>query len=129
MMKRVWCLALVSLVGLLSLGGITQGQADDPDKVDIRGTIKRATADEKANEVGSLLVVGALEKDTAYEQAIVSITKDTKIEILEGKDRKPAAFKDLKEGVRIQATFVGAVVRPTPVLATAGSILILPAKK
>ena len=108
---------------------MTQGQGDSPGKADIRGTIKRASTGGKANEVGSLLVVGTFEKDTAYEQAIVSITKDTKIEIFKGKDRKPATFKDLKQGVRIQATFVGPVVRPTPVLATAGHILILPAKK
>ena len=107
----------------------TPGQDEKPAKVDIRGTIKKVAALGLKDVIGSIRVEGMKEKDTEYDKAIVRIVRKTKIEKLEGKERKPATFKDLKEGTIVQAVFDGPVAESYPVQATAGAILILPAKK
>lgn len=128
-MKRVSSVLVFCMAGLVATGSVSLGQGEKPAKADIRGTIKKVTALGLKDVIGSIMVDGMKEKDTEYDKAFVRITKKTKIEKLEGKERKPATFKDLKEGAVVEAVFDGPVAESYPVQAIAGAVLILPAKK
>ncbi len=112
----------------LCLGFLT-ADAADAAKVDIRGTITRLNpgddATRKEGILGYLLVEGQKEKDTEHDKARIRVTDKTKIERLVEGARKPAEFKDLKRGMKVQATFTGPVAESYPVQAAAGTILIL----
>jgi hypothetical protein len=114
---------LVTMFGAAALG-LDQGIV--PGKVAIRGNITKVTAVGNKDVLGTIRVEGEKDKDTEYDKAVVRVTKKTTVEKLEDKERKAATFKDLMEGARVQATFVGPVAESYPVQATAGSILILP---
>ena len=117
------CIALVACCGALAAA---QNAAD---KADIRGRVTNQTAAgeeaRKKGVLGTVLIEGAKEKDTGFDKASVRVTDKTKIEKLDGKERKPAKFEDLKKGARVQAVFTGPVAESYPVQATAGAVLIL----
>lgn len=119
---------------LLALALIAPAFAQDKekDKVSIRGTPASVSpADEdgkKAGILGTLLMEGRKDKDTEYDKAMVKVTKATRIFTQVGKELKPAAFDDLKPGVRLEIQFQGPVAESFPVQATAGKIIILPGR-
>ena len=62
----------------------------DQKKPDIRGAITKLTPGKKA--LGTLLIEGKVKND----KALVTVNNETKLFKLDGKDRKPAKFEDLK---------------------------------
>ena len=100
-----------------------------PPKADIRGKVEKVIAGKAKGIVGSILVEGAKEKDTAYDKAAVTLTSKTKFYKWEDGKKKDAKFSDLKVGTLVQCNFTGPVAESYPVQATASEVLILPAKK
>jgi beta-N-acetylhexosaminidase len=121
--------ALVLAGVLLAAPGRPLPADDKADKVDVRGKVTTVTAAaddvKKQGLLGTLLVEGDKDKAVTYDKASVKVTDKTKIEKLDGKDRKEAKFEDIKKGARVEATFTGPVADSYPVQATARSILIL----
>jgi beta-N-acetylhexosaminidase len=116
---------------LLAGGHGATAQADG--KVDIRGNITRVN---KLNEgqkgqgiLAVVLIEGKQEPNTGYEKAVVKITQKTKLWKQAGDKKKPAMATELKVGTRVEAVFTGPVAESFPVQATAGEVVILPAKE
>src|SRR5262245_17414638 len=124
MRRSILCFAVIGL--LLTLGAAT---AQDGVKADIRGAIGKVTPGKPGgNILGTVFVEGKVEKGvTGYDKAHIKVTPKTKIEKLDGKDRRKATFADLKIGVKVQVNFTGPVLESYPVQATAGDVLILEA--
>ena len=104
---------------------------DEGIAFDIRGTIKKVDLKPPrapANVLALITVEAAkMDKDSLYAKASVKVTAATKIVAADAKEGKPAALKDLKEGMRIEVVFVGLVINDRePVEGTAGKIVILP---
>jgi hypothetical protein len=81
----------------------------------IRGTISSVTG-------ASILIEGAIEADTSYDKASVTITEDT--DVFSG-DGSRADLAILQEGMRVEAWFTGAVAESYPVQATASAVRVL----
>ena len=110
-----------------SLGGhIEPGPPLPIHKIDIRGsisTIREASEDHKNRGVfASVLIEGALELDTLVDRAVVTITRDTRIQ---NQDGQSLGIEALQTGIRVQALFSGPVMESYPVQATASEIVIL----
>jgi beta-N-acetylhexosaminidase len=114
---------------LLAAFGLRLPADDKADKVDVRGKVSNVTAAaddlKKQGILGTVLVEGDKDKTVSYDKASVRITDKTKIEKLDGKERKEAKFDDIKKGAVVEATFTGPVAESYPVQAAAKSILIL----
>jgi beta-N-acetylhexosaminidase len=97
-------------------------------EADIRGSITsiyKATEDSTGDVIGSILIEGNIEKDTEYDKASVTITKETRI--FESKSGKliKANFDSLKPNQRVQALFTGPVAESYPVQVRAKEVVIL----
>lgn len=95
-------------------------------KIDVRGsisTIQEASEDSKTRGIlASVLIEGALESDTAFDRAVVTITQDTWIL---GSDGQTLGIAALQTGLRVEALFTGPVMESYPVQVTASEIVIL----
>jgi hypothetical protein len=119
---------------VLLLGGATLSSGDQSQNetsVDVRGVIKKIELKgpkDQPDILGTILVEGSKdEKDVYYAAAKVKVTGGTKISRDDGKGPKPAAFKDLKEGQRVEVIFAGLVyIEKDPVEGKAGKVTILP---
>lgn len=115
--------SLPLVVGCTSAGTPVETSAD------IRGTITDLFRPEPSvaagDMVGSLLIEGAIEEDTGYDRAFVSVTEETQIFEQVGQSRRPVDFEALAVGQRVEARFLGPVMESYPVQATAVEIVIL----
>jgi len=97
--------------------------------VDIRGNItsihRADTQSQEKGIMGSILIEGAIEEDTGFEKASVTITEETRIFEGEGQERRTVTFEALQVGQRVEARFTGPVMESYPVQATAREIVIL----
>ncbi len=114
---------LVLLVGCGPTSGVEGREAD------IRGIIadiSPATPEGiQGGVVGAVLIEGAIEEDTTFDRAYVTVTDKTDIYRQDGERLRPASFADLAIGLRVQARFTGPVAESYPVQATASEIVIL----
>jgi apolipoprotein N-acyltransferase len=94
-------------------------------KADIRGNITNITKTTEQNIIGSILVEGNIEKDTKFDKASITITRQTRI--FEYKDSKlvKAHFASLQIGQKVQALFTGQVLESYPVQVKAIEVVIL----
>ena len=97
-------------------------------EADIRGNITsiyKAAEDSTGDIIGSILIEGDIEKDTEFDKASVTITKET--HIFESKSGKllKASFDSLKPNQRVQALFTGPVMESYPVQVKAKEVVIL----
>jgi len=97
-------------------------------EVDIRGIITniyKAAEDSTGDIIGSILIEGNIEKDTEFDKASVTISKETRI--FESKSGKliKASFDSLKPNQRVQALFTGPVLESYPVQVKAKEVVIL----
>jgi len=127
-MKRVRIVVLV--IGLLPLVlGCGRLRAIEAGGVDIRGDVTNIYwADVQRRErgiLGSILVEGILEKDTKFDKASISITDKTRIFEQRGPNRRPVTFEALDIGEKVEARFMGPVLKSHPVRAKALEIVIL----
>lgn len=118
-----------SLMGLVLLLGCALPGATPDGGVDIRGTITSIyQADAQSKEkgiIGSLLIEGAIEEDTEFDKASVTVTDKTRIFEEKGEERVVVGFDSLQVGQRVEARFTGPVMESYPVQATASEIVIL----
>jgi hypothetical protein len=95
-------------------------------KADIRGNITNITKNiEDKNIVGSILIEGNLERDTKYDKASVTITRQTHIFEYKNKKFIKADFASFKIGQKVQTLFTGQVLESYPVQAKAIEVVIL----
>jgi hypothetical protein len=103
-------------------------QAEGPD---IRGVVSRVSRKEKETEnpdrilIGSLLIEGTKEADTELDKAVVRVSDETAIFEMRGGERRRVTFDALKVGQRVEARFIGPVLRSYPAQARASEIVIL----
>jgi endonuclease/exonuclease/phosphatase family metal-dependent hydrolase len=102
-----------------------------PGKSDINGRIKkltRADAQTAGGSLGTILIEGSTQDAPRFDKAVVRITADTIISLIEGDEqshKKPISFDQLRPGDRISARFSpGPVLMSYPVQATAAEIII-----
>lgn len=117
-------IALMTL--LLGCGPFGAGESG---QVDIRGnitSIHRADAQsQEEGTMGTVLIEGAVEEDTEFDKASVTITEETRIFLQEGQERRAVTFEALQVGQRVEAQFTGPVMESYPVQTTAKEIVIL----
>jgi hypothetical protein len=95
-------------------------------KGDIRGNITNITKNtEDKNIIGSILMEGNLERDTKYDKASVTITRQTHIFEYNNKKFIKADFESFKIGQKVQALFTGQVLESYPVQVKAIEVVIL----
>ena len=97
-------------------------------EADIRGSITsiyKATEDSTGDIIGSILIEGNIEKDTEYDKASVTITKETRIFESKSGNLIKASFGSLKPNQRVQALFTGPVMESYPVQVKAKEVVIL----
>lgn len=90
-------------------------------KVDIRGEITQL--DKEDNKTTGMMVEGKIESDTAYDKAKVKINDNTKI--YDASTGKTLSAADLKEGMKVEVIFAGAVNYSYPVQAGAFEIRVI----
>lgn len=122
--------SVVLLLGLMvMLVACGPSGAEVGTQADIRGTItniNRADAQSGGKGIiGSVLIEGAIEEDTEFDKASVTITDKTGIFQQEGQGYSRVTFESLEIGQRVQARFTGPVMESYPVQATASEIVIL----
>ena len=102
-------------------------------KPDIHGPADKVTAANDATKkngiLGSMLIETPKDAKFAYDKAFVRVNNKTKIQKMNGKLVEDAKFEEIRNGVKVSVWFTGPVAESYPVQATAGRILILPAKK
>lgn len=96
--------------------------ACSPDTIGIRGKV---TSVSENGETMSMLVEGSVTKDTTFDKASVSVTKDTAIIIRENNVDKPGDKSAIKEGATVEVVFTGEVAESYPVQGTAKKVIIL----
>ena len=95
-------------------------------KADIRGKITNiAKNTEDKDIIGSILIGGNLERDTKYDKASVTITRQTHIFEYSNKKFIKADFESFKIGQKVQALFTGQVLESYPVQVKAIEVVIL----
>ena len=102
-----------------------RGLVTDIQKIDVQSSRKLAFG----RAIGSILVEGAIEDDTAFDKARISVTDQTRIFQQEQGERHAVTFDSLKIGkvlakVEVQFT-IGPVAESYPIQATAAEIVIL----
>ncbi len=130
--RLAWLLIglMTLLIGLMTLLlGCGPFGAGESGQVDIRGNItsihRADTQSQEKGIMGSILIEGAIEEDTQFDKASVTITEETRIFLQEGQERRPVTFEALQVGQRVEARFTGPVMESYPVQATAREIVIL----
>jgi hypothetical protein len=98
------------------------------NEADIRGiitNINKTVEDSTGDIIGTILIEGNIEKDTGYDKASVTITKETRI--LESKNGKliKVSLDSLKPNQRVQALFTGMIAESYPVQVRAKEVVIL----
>ena len=99
-----------------------------PGKADISGKIKkinRAEAAGNSDALGTILIEGSGQDKPRFDKAIVRVTTATSINLINGQERRPVSFDELRVGDRVSARFThGPVLMSYPVQATAAEIII-----
>jgi hypothetical protein len=96
------------------------------ERVDIRGIVTQIRrSDGQPKILGHILIEGTKESDTQFDKARVAVTTETTLFVERDGERKRATFTDLKEGQRVEASFIGPVMETYPVQAAAGEITLL----
>ena len=118
----VLCLGLLWL--LSSCGPAASVPSTNPA---IRGSItnRQPLTGAKNGILGSILIEGQLESDTAFDKAAVTITAQTRIFEQMGQERRPTTFEALQVGQQVEAWFDGPVAESYPVQARANDVVIL----
>ena len=108
-------LSLILLIGAIGCSNNTK------DSLGIRGEITQIILDDGKSVTG-ILVEGKVESDTVYDKARVRIAEDTVILKTTGQE---LSTKDLKEGMKVEVVFQGAVAESYPVQGQAKAIRVV----
>ena len=111
----------LALLGACTSGGDTAPTSGDPD---IRGVITSIT-DGSGDVVGSVRIEGAVDRDTAYDKAVVRVESDTPIFRQAGNAMMEVTFGNLTVGQTVEAWFTGPVAESYPVQVKASQIVIV----
>lgn len=115
------CLLLLSACTSTAVSPTPDQQ--DPDSIHIRGTVKNLVL---GKDGVTFLVEGSLDKDTLYDKASVTATRNTNVTIKGVNTLVALDFTEIKEGQLVEITFTGAVAESYPVQAQASVITIIP---
>ncbi|HOL17196.1 MAG TPA: hypothetical protein PLY40_02785 [Bacillota bacterium] len=92
----------------------------------IRGKVEGLTLSENSLDItGFILITGAADQETPYNQALVTVTGLTEIYILKEGRLKQARYEDIRNGSVLEVWFTGPVTASQPVQAEAKTVLIL----
>jgi hypothetical protein len=116
-------LILVSLLLFSACSPAAPPQSTEDPEIHIRGTVKNLI---QGKDGVTFLVEGSLDKDTQYDKASVTATKNTIVTIRGINTLVALDFTEVKEGQLVEITFTGAVAESYPVQAQASSITIIP---
>ena len=131
MIEMKYIALLVLLVGLLlALLGCSAIKETEVREVDIRGNIVEVhhidtPGSESGAILGAILIEGAIEADTKYDRASITITRETDIYEQRGQERFQVAFDDVAVGQRAEVRFAGPVRETYPFQGTAAELVIL----
>lgn len=114
-MKKI--LILISMMSLLTVGCSSD---NNQDKIDIRGKVTSMNID---GDNATILVEGKFEDDTNYDEAYVTVTKDTKVKKYDLDDSFNSS--ELELGFIVEVTFDGPVKETSPVQGTAKVLKII----
>ena len=128
-MRWIAMSVMLSLVVLVRADSEPEPKPVAPPKADIRGKVEARMFFKGKAEQGTLRIVGTKEKDTQYDQAVVTVPSTAKIYTWKGGKKVDAKYDDIKKGDLVQVTFTGDIRESFPIQATASEVLILPAKK
>lgn len=121
---------MLSLMLVLALTIRVNAQETKPDIHGPADKVTAANADaKKIGIIGSIFVEAPKDAKLAYDKASIRVLAQTKIQKMNGKLVEDAKFDEIKNGVKVSVWFTGPVAESYPVQATAGRILIFPAKK
>jgi beta-N-acetylhexosaminidase len=112
---------LLLILSLFLLIGAIGCNNDTKDSLGIRGDITQIILGDDESVTG-ILVEGKVESDTVYDKARVGIAKDTVILKTTGQEISP---EDLKEGMKVEVVFQGAVAESYPVQGQAKAIRVV----
>ena len=119
-------LKIVLLMGAILLFITGCSLSNIGTKADIRGNMTNiAKNTEDKNIIGSILKEGNLERDTKYDKASVTITRQTRIFEYKNKKLIKADFESFKIGQKVQALFAAQVLESYPVQVKAIEVIIL----
>lgn len=116
-------------IAALTLGCAGPG-AGPATGADIRGTITSlhyapAASDAPHAPRAWMLVEGAREPDTRFDRAAITLTKDARLFVQHGPERRVVDLDALQIGQRVEVRFSGPVRESYPVQATASEVVIL----
>ena len=124
LLKIVMLLGAILIITFLFIMGC--GLSNIGTKADIRGNITNISKNtEDKNIIGSILIEGNLERDTKYDKASVTITRQTRIFEYKNKKHVKADFESFKIGQKVQALFTSQVLESYPVQVKAIEVVIL----
>lgn len=124
-MKKI-IMAAVVIILLTVLGLKVYISHNTPEKSDIRGSITNISKADSKDVEGWILVEGAIEKDTGFDKASITVTNKTKIFQLDNNGVKSkVSFGSLKMDQKVEVQFTGPVRESYPVQADALEIRIL----
>ncbi|WP_042273907.1 DUF3221 domain-containing protein [[Clostridium] dakarense] len=116
-MKKL--LMLISIISLFTVG-CTSNNSNEKGKIDIRGKVTSINID---GDNSTILVEGKLEDDTNYDEAYITITKDTKIQKYDMDDSFNSS--ELELGFIVEVIFEGPVKETSPAQGTAKVLKII----
>lgn len=124
-MRKLNSSGVIAFAGMVACTlSITPASAQK--RADVRGIISHISrAENQKNVLGRILIEGTKDSDTQVDKANLYITTETKFFVEHDGEREPATIADLREGQRVEASFVGPVMESYPVQAKAGEITIL----
>jgi hypothetical protein len=124
LLKIILLLVTILIIAFLFITGCSLSSIGT--KADIRGKIINIDKNtEDRNIIGSILVEGNLERDTKYDKASVTITRQTHIFEYSNKKHIKADFESFKIGQKVQVLFTGQVLESYPVQVKAIEVVIL----
>jgi beta-N-acetylhexosaminidase len=96
------------------------------EQPDIRGTVEGLSDSMSSSDIsGFILIEGALEEDTKYDRALVTVRSSTRIYQQNGERLVKARYAHIRQSSVLEVWFTGPVAESYPVQADAGTIVIL----
>ena len=124
LLKIVLLIGALLAIAFLFITGCSLSNAGT--KSDIRGNITNITKNtEDKNIIDSILIEGNLERDTKYDKASITVTRQTHIFEYSNKKFIKADFESFKIGQKVQALFAAQVLESYPVQVKAIEVIIL----
>ncbi|MCC7264765.1 MAG: protease complex subunit PrcB family protein [Candidatus Latescibacteria bacterium] len=94
-------------------------------KADVRGNLTRLETLSEEGYYGRVLIEGQFEEGLTADKAVLAISANTRIYVVQGDSVVAAGYTALQEGQQVQAVFAGPVLESYPVQGEAAEIVVL----